>query len=243
MRRRPRKRHVQLTLDDTRKPAGTHGGWRPNAGRPKVRFGVTHDRRAEVAPTHPQHVTHRIVDDVPSLRRGPVVEVIRAAIAAAHTPEFRVAEFVIESNHLHMIIEAASNDARSRGLKGLMGRIARGVNRTFGRTGKVFADRFHARALKTPREVRNALRYVLNNTRHHDANIELMGPTWFDPFSSGAWFGGWKPPVAADTPWKRKLLALPAPTARPRTWLLSVGWRRHGAIGFDEVPGSSRARR
>lgn len=26
-------------------------------------------------------------------------------------------------------------------------------------------------------------------------------------------------------------------TLRPRTWLLAIGWRRHGPIGVDEVPG------
>lgn len=240
MKRRPRKRHIQLTLDQARKPASTHGGWRPGAGRPKTRAGVSHERRATIASTHPQHVTLRIVAELPSLRRGVIVEVIRTAIARAHRPEFRVVEFVVEANHLHLIIEAASNDALARGLRGLNARIARGVNRVLGRAGKVFAERFHARALTTPREVRNALRYVLNNTRRHEPSSEFLGPTWFDPFSSGAWFTGWKASIEPDAPWKQKLLAQPSPTATARTWLLSVGWRRHAAIAFDEVPGVSR---
>jgi hypothetical protein len=36
-----------------------------------------------------------------------------------------------------------------------------------GRGGAVWGDRFHARDLKTPREVRHALVYVLNNHRKH----------------------------------------------------------------------------
>ena len=39
----------------------------------------------------------------------------------------------------------------------------------FERRGSVFADRYHDRVLKTPREVRNALRYVLGNGRKHAA--------------------------------------------------------------------------
>jgi hypothetical protein len=37
-----------------------------------------------------------------------------------------------------------------------------------GRTGKVFADRYHMRILKTPTEVKNALRYVLDNRWKHN---------------------------------------------------------------------------
>ena len=50
---------------------------------------------------------------------------------------------------------------------------ARNINRELGeRTGdkqsdRVFADRYHARVLKTPRQVRNTIAYVLNNWRHH----------------------------------------------------------------------------
>ncbi len=48
-------------------------------------------------------------------------------------------------------------------------RIARGINKKLGRQGAVFAERYHVRVLGTPREVRNVLRYVYLNARHHDA--------------------------------------------------------------------------
>lgn len=65
-----------------------------------------------------------------------------------------------------------------------------------------------------------------------------MGRDWIDPCSSAAWFDGWERPVEADTPWKRELLEMPAPTVKPRTWLLNVGWRRLGLLRFDEMPGA-----
>jgi hypothetical protein len=39
-------------------------------------------------------------------------------------------------------------------------RVARRVNSALKRTGKLFAHRYHARALTTPTEVRFVLRYV-----------------------------------------------------------------------------------
>jgi hypothetical protein len=95
-------------------------------------------------------------------------------------------------------------------------RIARALNRLWKRSGRVFADRYHAHVLKTPREVRNALAYVLRNASHH--GIHLAGP---DPCSSGAWFDGWRGHVC-------EFVASPMPAAR--TWLLAQGWRRHGLI-------------
>jgi hypothetical protein len=108
-------------------------------------------------------------------------------------------------------------------------RLARAVNRTFGRRGRVLADRYHARVLKTPREVRNALAYVLLNARRHAGRRARRCDT-VDPASSGRWFDGWRThPMPARAP------DAPA-VARPRTWLARTGWRRHGRIGLDEVP-------
>jgi hypothetical protein len=120
-------------------------------------------------------------------------------------------------------------------------RAARALNASFARRGRIFAERYHARALKTPREVRNALCYVLNNARHHAADRGArIDETWFDPCSSAAWFDGWKAPRSRDTWRARTLLDTPNPCAKPRTWLLSVGWRRHGLIALDTIPGSTR---
>ena len=63
-----------------------------------------------------------------------------------------------------------------------------GGNRLWKRLGKVFDDRFYDRVLRTPREVRNALAYVLDNARRHGV---VIGPGEPDPFSSGRWFDGW----------------------------------------------------
>ena len=104
--------------------------------------------------------------------------------------------------------------------------MAKGLNRVWGRKGKVFADRYHDRILRTPREVRNALRYVLNNGRRHLQHFKRRRP---DAFSSGAWFDGWKDHT--DDGYLGT-----GPIARARTWLLRKGWRRHGLLPLLETP-------
>ena len=234
------KKHVQLTLDQARKPTG-HGGWRPGAGRPRGRTKVPHEKREHVASSQPQHVTLRVVAGVGSLRATRRFAVVRDAIRAAQRESFRIVHFSVLGSHLHLIVETPSARARARGMQGLKVRIARRLNPQLRRTGALFADRYHTRALKTPRDVRNAIRYVLNNARHHEVERGmLLGRDWIDPCSSAAWFDGWMRPIRSDMPWKRDLLAMLAPTVPPTVWLLTTGWKRHGLLGFDEVPGDRR---
>jgi hypothetical protein len=82
--------------------------------------------------------------------------------------------------------------------------------------------------------VRHAIAYVLLNARRHLAKLDRPLPrvVGIDPASSGRWFTGWSrrlQPVSPDRP---------PPVALPHTWLLSLGWRRHGLLDPSEIPGS-----
>ena len=151
---------------------------------------------------------------------------LRRGLARASGRHFRVIHFSVQTDHVHVLVEATDTYALSRGLQGLAIRLARAVNRALGRNGKVWADRYHARGLATPREVRNALVYVLQNFREHHP-----GGTGLDPCSSAAWFDGFRE-APAPVPLGRAIV--PA-----RTWLAAVGWRRRGLIDVDEVPASA----
>jgi len=170
------------------------------------------------AARHPVHVTARIRAGLPSLRREATRALLELALArGADRFGFRLVEYSIQSNHLHLIAEVRDRRALSRGMQGLLVRITRALNKSWGRKGSVFADRYHARALCTPREARNALVYVFHNARHHGARVAGV-----DPFSSGPWFGGWS--TGVETP------ARASPCMSASTWLLAVGWRRHGLL-------------
>ena len=210
----------------------TWGGARDGAGRKpnEGRRNVSHDRRTPHDARCPAHVTLRAGSHVPSLRSERFLAPIQHALRAGTNGRFRVLEFSIQKDHLHLLVEANGPTGFERGVRGLAIRIARLVNRLLGRRGSVWADRYHARLLRTPREVRNALVYVLNNFRKH-----VRGARGLDPYSSGRWFQGWKtPPIAAS--------ARP-PVARAMTWLARVGWRKGGLLRIDESPmGPGRVR-
>jgi REP element-mobilizing transposase RayT len=201
------------------------GGCRPGAGRKPAgpRPGVPHRARPVHHHGHPVHVTLRAVRGLPSLRTARFFPALRQGLAASSAAPFRVVHFSVQGNHVHLLVEAEGMRALARGMQGLGIRLAKTINRRLGRTGRVWAERYHGRPLRTPREVRHGLVYVLLNARKHGVHGGGI-----DPFSSGAWFEGWRETVEAPPG--------PAPVARPRTWLLHVGWRRSGPIGLDEAP-------
>src|SRR5262245_30906913 len=203
------------------------GGKRRGAGRkPKgARAGVSHAKRPKHTGRIPLLTTLKFLRGLPRLRNPIAHQAVREALAASTKDDFRVIEYSLQADHLHLIVEAADEHALSRWMKGLAVRIARALNRLWRRMGTVFPDRYHARALTSPRAVRIALVYVLGNARKHGA---WSGPRP-DVYSSGPSFDGWtRSELCADS--------VPRLLARARTWLLDVGWRRHGLLDPREQP-------
>lgn len=138
---------------------------------------MPHVRRERVTRHHGLHVTLRLVDGLPSLRRPTHTDLILRVFAAeCERKGFRLVQFAIRSNHLHLVCEAESTRALSRGVQRLASRAARGVNRRLARTGRVFRDRFHVVVISKPRQMRNVLRYVLLNESKDRARRARLGP-------------------------------------------------------------------
>jgi REP element-mobilizing transposase RayT len=219
------KQPKQLTLE-----LRTHGGARPGAGRKPKRSkpGVTHAARGTLGGAAPVLVTMKVLAGIANLRnRRRFQRVLESLRRASERFETRIVELSVQHDHLHLVVESRNARTLSRAMQGLAVRLARGINRSLGRRGTVFADRFHHRVLGTPRQVRHALAYVLCNARKHRVAPSIRG--WLDPLSSAPSFDGWIGGAAAG---KARI------TAPARTWLLRIGWRRGGLLHPDHTPGA-----
>jgi REP element-mobilizing transposase RayT len=126
--------------------------------------GVSHRVRAKLVANAPVHITVRLAPGLPRLRRAREYAALRAAFAAGSDRfGFRLVSYAVLDDHVHMLVEAQDRRALARGMKGLLVRSARALNRLWQRTGRVFPDRYYDRILKSPREVRIAKRYVLRS--------------------------------------------------------------------------------
>ena len=159
-----RVEHLELPLREVKR----RGGARVGAGRkplPGHLRHTPHRARASHVAAHPVHVTLRSFSR--SLRCQQVALTVLGALRESNREWFRVVHYSLQDNHVHLIVEAESTAALGAGVRGLMVRIARRVNRLLFRRGRFWADRWHGRALASPLQVRNALVYVIQNRTKH----------------------------------------------------------------------------
>src|SRR5262245_52519896 len=231
-------RHNAKSTDGLLPFRSQRGGRRGGAGRkPTGRAGVRHRERAAFASRFPVHVTVKLKRGLPRLRRRREYTALRAAFHAGKAGvgrrgAFRLCHYAVLNDHLHFLVEAHDRTSLSRGLQGLLVRIARTLNRLWSRCGKVFADRYHDRILTTPRPTRNAIRHFLGHASKHAAEGRMLAVAQaIDTFTSAPWFDGFRETVRV-----RGIEAIVRPVTSARTWMLTIGWRRHGLLGVHELP-------
>ena len=173
------------------------GGKRKGAGRkPKhEKAEVPHRKRQWSKKRHPLLVTMKLCSDLHSLRSVDEAKVVIEAIERGNQrDDFRIVHVTIQSDHLHLIVEADEKVALSKSMTGLAVRLARGLNRLWGRKGRVFKDRYHSRVLDGPKKVRYAMLYVFQNATKH--KVKRVGAV--DRLSSALTFF-WSGTLAASS--------------------------------------------
>lgn len=192
----------------------TWGGKRKGAGRkPKgKRAGMSHDKREKLPKNCPAHITLRVAPDIWHLRGKRLMQEIRIVLWRMRgVAGLRLTQFSVQSNHIHMIVEADGHDSLTKGMTILCARLAARINRAMGRKGQVFPERFHMHILRSPREVEHAIRYVKDNSRIH---ARREGRSWglaIDPCTAG--------PCRSLFPLENRCLVV-----EPQTWLLRRAW-------------------
>jgi putative transposase len=200
----------------------SHGGTRKNAGRPRLLMhDPPHVARPRLNARLPFHVTLRFEDAVPNLRNEAFLTRFTSAIEKARKKGLDVNHFSIESTHIHFMGETENNEALTRGILSLQACIVWALRRIFGFFGAVFAGRFHLHPLGSPREVRNALLYVIFNHAKH-CRAELFA----DVFSSAHAFEELRDFVSRPGPPPRWQTQIDRVLVPAKSWLQRVGWKR-----------------
>lgn len=215
-----------------------HGGKRTGAGRKNLAGEGFHERRPQLQARHPLHITIRLRDGLPNLRQRKVFTQIKRFIAAASEFGLRVNEFAVLRNHIHLIAEVDSTRALQSGMKSFNGRLARFLRRlekipkrSYPRG--LFQGRYHLSVIKSSRQMRNTLKYVLLNAAQHMKRV-----THIDRFSSGQNFPYWRELLLEHFEGLIRAQVLDLEErmggrlsrfkeiSPPRTWLALHGWKR-----------------
>ena len=187
-----------------------HGGKRKNAGRKNRTGQSTHKKRPTIDGKKPLHITLKCT---PNLQKPKILNKMKEACKRTQDFEMNVLQFSILCDHIHMIVEAKSNDAVTRGIKSLTNKLAK-------KFGTKFKGRYHMRIITSPRQMKNTYKYVmLNYAKHADL------PAHIDGFSTGDTFTHWSKLTKIHGDHEER-----KPDhyglKKPETWLADRGWMR-----------------
>jgi len=180
--------------------------------QPHPKSPVPH-RHRELLPWTPHHVVLTVRHDVPPLHRRTIRDLFAVAISRT-IEKYTDVSFSLGCmmrDHVHLVAQPKSDQTGiSVAVQYLSAHLARLINRTYGRQGKVFRDRFFSRVLRTVSEVVSVLRYIgLNPVK---AGL-VKRPEHWQASGVRPYLGGY----LEKSPW--------------RFW----GWI-YGVLGFEEDP-------
>jgi len=152
-----------------------------NPYRRSRRTGRLHHTRRQVVRSRPVHITTRVHDDVPSLRRKEVFDYFCELVAEARSRGVRTAAFALLGNHVHWLVVPDSAAALQDATRYAFGHLATFLNRRHGRRGKVFVDRYASSCCPSVRHAFQVLNYVLKNAAEAGYAVPDGGQ---DPFTA-----------------------------------------------------------
>ncbi len=196
------------------------GGKRKKAGRKNRTSTVNHMKREKIEAKFPIHITIKLKKGVVSLRGPKMVAAFKSSLQKAKKRGLKVIHFAVESNHAHLFAESGDNRDLRSGMASFGSSFGKSVRRLSGGKGSVFNGRYHLQVLKSPRQTKNAMAYVLlNHSKHQGAK------PYADDKSSAPFFGDWRALLGeryrVDQPRPR-----PEFLAEPSSWLARDGWRQ-----------------
>ncbi len=137
------------------------GGLREKSGRQRIRSkGVAHSSREKVTSRTPVHVNFKYKI---AIRNKETLKLLRKSIQNARKHGLKVLHYSFQHNHIHLILEAETNSILTKGMRSLTITFAKGVHK-----GRIQIERYHLHVLKSLREVKHAVHYVLFNQQKHE---------------------------------------------------------------------------
>ena len=162
---------------------------------------------------------------LPSFRRETLYVAFERAFRRTRRDDFRIVEFSVQDDHVHLLVEADDNDALARGMKSFSVRANRLFNAALGAARAGVGRPLPPPRPHDARQVRNALVYCLNNYKKHQRVTGGMPRSTPAPRRDGSKAGR---PSAA----RRR----PAPHRRRANGAPRSAWQKHGLIHPGEAP-------
>ncbi|MEI8348179.1 MAG: transposase [Pseudomonadota bacterium] len=154
------------------------------AGRPRIsrsdKTPVPHRLREEIPKKKPVHVVWHLNPHVPPCRRKNILLIFKKAVLKGRLMGLKVIHFSLMNNHLHLLIETENKKALAKALQSFAISFTKRLKNFNGlKKTPIFKERYFCHILKSLREVKHAIHYILMNGKK--AGLSRYD---IDPYSS-----------------------------------------------------------
>lgn len=146
-----------------------------NAGRKAIHDkGIRHTPREVISKPSPLHLTVKLKRA--DIQNKVVLRILKHAIYRSRLQGVRVVHFSLEHDHVHLYVECGNNFVLGKAMKAFGVTFVRGINKFKRSKGQLYKYRYHLRILKSAREVKNVINYILKNGIKHGRTLKVINP-------------------------------------------------------------------
>ena len=146
-----------------------------NAGRKAIHDkGIRHTSREFISRPSALHLTVKLKRA--DIQNKVILRILKHAIYRSRLQGIRIVHFTLEHDHVHLYAECGSNLVLAKGMKAFGVTLVKGINKLKRSKGTLYKYRFHLRILKTPRDAKNVINYILKNGIKHRRTLKVINP-------------------------------------------------------------------
>ena len=145
------------------------------AGRPAIHDkGIRHTTRPLIKKPTPLHLTIKVRENKADIQNKIVLKSLHRAIMRGRLKGLKIIHYTLEYNHVHILVEAKNNRVLHQGMQSFGITLSKAINRFKKAKGTVYKHRYHFRQISSLRDLRNVVKYILNNGVKHRSTKSIV---------------------------------------------------------------------
>ena len=146
-----------------------------NAGRKALHDpGIRHTSRALISRPSALHLTIKLKKA--DIQNKVVLRILKHAIFRSRLQGLKVIHFSLEYDHVHLYVECGDNHVLGKSMKAFGVSFVKGINKYKKSLGSLYKYRYHLHIIKSAREAKNVINYILKNGIKHGRTLKVINP-------------------------------------------------------------------
>lgn len=188
------------------------------AGRKPIHDkGIRHISREIIERPSSLHITIKVRANKADIQNKKILKALHRAIMRARFKSLKVIHYTLEYNHVHLLVECASNYRLGRAMQAFGICFAKAINKAKLSKGTVYKHRYHLRKIRSAQDLKRVINYIFSNGIKHKRTKSII-----DPYNSS---------IAE----KRLTLLYPKLALKPSTFLMKLQFSLFGLLDPGKI--------